>query len=201
MNIGNIALSPVDLESRKKLDFASGDTVRVWTKIVEKGKTRLQAYEGLVIGRNHGAEPGATFTVRKVASGVGVERTFPLYSPNIDKIELVRRAKTRRSKLYFIREKTSKQIRKKMKTLFGVALPDFAKKEEEVIEYMPEEDVVETKVSEATNTAEATLVAEEVTEKVATEEVVSTEEQETPKEEENGTEETSAQEEDSSQTK
>jgi len=196
-----VAISPVDVKHRRGLDLRAGDTVRVYSKVVEKGKTRLQAYEGLVIGRNHGAEPGATFTVRKVASGVGVERTFPLYSPNIDKIELVRRAKTRRSKLYFIREKTSKQIRKKMKTLFGVALPDFAKKEEEVIEYMPEEEVVETKVSEATNTAEATPVAEEVTEKVATEEVVSTEEQETPKGEENSTEETSAQEEDSSQTK
>jgi large subunit ribosomal protein L19 len=147
-----VVISPVDVTHRRGLDLRAGDTVRVYSKVVEKGKTRLQAFEGLVIGRNHGSEPGATFTIRKIASGVGVERTFPLYSPNIEKIELVRRAKTRRAKLYFIREKTSKQIRKKMKTLFGVALPDFAK-HEEVIEYIPEEVIETAEVVETLNTS------------------------------------------------
>lgn len=115
MNTGNIALSPVDLASRKKLDFASGDTVRVWTKIMEKGKTRLQGFEGLVLARKHGSTQGATFTVRKVSNSVGVERIFPLYTPLIDSIEIVKKARTRRSKLYYIREKAVKDVRKRLK--------------------------------------------------------------------------------------
>ena len=78
-------ISPVKVDFRKKLDIRPGDTVRVWQKIEEdKGKTRLQAFEGIVLARNHGSEAGATFTVRKVVDGVGVERIFPLYSPMID---------------------------------------------------------------------------------------------------------------------
>lgn len=110
-------LTPVDIEARKKLDFKAGDTVKVWSKILEKGKVRLQAFEGLVLARKHGAEIGATFTVRKVASTVGVERIFPLYSPNIDKIEVVKHSKTRRSKLYFIRTKAVKEVRKRLKSV------------------------------------------------------------------------------------
>ena len=109
--------TPVDMSARKKLDFKAGDTVRVWSKILEKGKTRLQAFEGLVLARKHGAEIGATFTVRKVASTVGVERIFPLYSPNVDKIEILRRSKTRRSKLYFIRTKAVKEVKKRLKSV------------------------------------------------------------------------------------
>jgi large subunit ribosomal protein L19 len=112
-----IKLTPVDMKSRKDLDFKAGDTVRVWNKIQEKGKTRLQAFEGLVLARKHGKEIGATFTVRKVASGVGVERIFPLYSPNIDKIEILRKSKTRRSKLYFIRTKAVKEVKKRLKSV------------------------------------------------------------------------------------
>ena len=115
MNTGNIALSPVDIASRKGLDFASGDTVRVWTKIVEKGKTRLQAFEGLVLARKHGTTQGASFTVRKVSNSVGVERIFPLYTPLIDSIEIVKKARTRRSKLYYIRDKAVKDVRKRLK--------------------------------------------------------------------------------------
>ncbi len=107
----------VDQASRKELDFKAGDTVRVWNKIQEKGKTRLQAFEGLVLSRKHGAESGATFTIRKVASGVGVERIFPLYSPNIDKIEVLRKSKTRRSKLYYIRTKAVKEVKKRLKSI------------------------------------------------------------------------------------
>ncbi len=114
-----MAFTTVDIEQRKKLDFSSGDTVRVWSKIEDKGKYRLQAFEGLVLARKHGTEAGATFTVRKVSNAVGVERIFPLFSPMIDKIEVVKRAKARRSKLYYIRDKATKEIRRKMKAIMG----------------------------------------------------------------------------------
>ena len=103
-----LAISPIDTDARKNLDVRAGDTIKVWSKIQEKGKTRLQAFEGLVLARKHGKENGATITVRKVSSGVGVERIFPLYSPNIDKIEILKRASVRQSKLYYIREKAAK---------------------------------------------------------------------------------------------
>ena len=113
----DLKLIKVDIEERKSLNFASGDTVKVWNKIKDKdGKIRLQAFEGLVIARKHGTETGATFIVRKIASGVGVEKIYPLYSPNIDKIEIVRHAKTKRSKLYYVREKALRDIRRKLKT-------------------------------------------------------------------------------------
>jgi large subunit ribosomal protein L19 len=110
--------------ARKNLVMKAGDTVRVFQKIEEKGKVRLQTYEGLVIARKHGAEGGATFTVRKVASGVGMERIFPLYSPMIDKIEVLRRAKVRRAKLYYIRDKATKEIARKMKQELRAAGPE-----------------------------------------------------------------------------
>jgi len=69
MNIDTTKISPVNTEDRKKLGVRAGDTVRVWVKIQEKGKTRLQAFEGLVLAKKHGSEPGATFTVRKVSQG------------------------------------------------------------------------------------------------------------------------------------
>lgn len=112
-----ITLTTVNKEERLALDFHSGDTVRVWVKIPEKGKFRLQAFEGLVLARKHGTEIGGTFTVRKVASGVGVERIFPLFSPMIDSIEIVKKSKARRSKLYYVREKAVRDIRKKMKSI------------------------------------------------------------------------------------
>ena len=115
--VTNIKLSPVDMDSRKALDFRAGDTVRVWSKIQDKGKTRTQAFEGLIFARKHGAEMGGTFTVRKVASGVGVERIFPIYSPSIDKIEVVKKSRARRSKLYYVRTKAVRDIRRKMKSV------------------------------------------------------------------------------------
>jgi large subunit ribosomal protein L19 len=108
--------TPIDVETRKGIVFSSGDTIRVWSKIEDKGKFRLQAFEGLVLARKHGTSAGATFTVRKVSNGVGVERIFPLYSPLVDKIEVVKRARARRSKLYYVREKAVRDIRRKMKT-------------------------------------------------------------------------------------
>ena len=117
MEITKKQFTPVAQEDRKNLDFKAGDTICVWNKILEKGKIRLQAFEGLVLSRKHGRESGATFTVRKVASGVGVERIFPLYSPNIDKIEIIRKSKTRRSKLYYIRTKAVKEVKKRLKSV------------------------------------------------------------------------------------
>jgi large subunit ribosomal protein L19 len=116
----NRVLSPVKVDDRAAMDLRAGDTVRVWQKIQEKGKTRLQAFEGLVLARKHGREAGATFTVRRVASGVGVEKIFPLYSPMIDKIEVVKRSKVRRAKLYHIREKAAKEIRRQMRNIRAV---------------------------------------------------------------------------------
>jgi large subunit ribosomal protein L19 len=112
-----ITLTPVNIDERKKLEFNSGDTVRVWVKIEEKGKTRTQAFEGLVLSRKHGSEIGATFTVRKVSNSVGVERIFPLYSTIIDKIEVVKKSRARRSKLYYIRDKAAREVKRKMKAV------------------------------------------------------------------------------------
>jgi len=113
----NRVITPVNVEERAKLDLRSGDTIRVWQKIQEKGKTRLQAFEGLVLARKHGSEAGATFTVRRVASGVGVEKIFPLYAPMIDKIEILKRSKVRRAKLYHIRDKAAKDVRRQMRNV------------------------------------------------------------------------------------
>ncbi|MEY2664740.1 MAG: hypothetical protein RIT04_548 [Candidatus Parcubacteria bacterium] len=114
-------ITTINIDERKNLGLRSGDTVRVWQKIREgegkEGKTRLQAFEGLVLATKHGVEGGATFTVRKVMDGVGVEKIFPLFSPMIDKIELVRRSKVRRAKLYFVREKAAKEIRHQMRKI------------------------------------------------------------------------------------
>ena len=107
--------SPVDIEARKALDLRPGDVVKVHQKIQEKGKTRIQIFEGMVLARKHGTDAGATFTVRRVVNGYGVEKIYPLYSPVIDKIEVVRRAKVRRAKLYYVREKAQKELSKRMK--------------------------------------------------------------------------------------
>ena len=110
-----VTTSPVDMEARKTLDIRPGDTVRVWQKIEEKGKIRLQAFEGLVLARKHGREAGGTFTVRRVASGVGVEKVFPLYTPMIDRVEIVKRSRVRRAKLYFIRDKAARESRRQLR--------------------------------------------------------------------------------------
>ncbi len=119
--LSGINISPVNMASRKELGIRPGDTVRVHQKIEEKGKTRIQIFEGVVLARKHGNEPGATFTVRKVASGVGVEKIYPLYSPLIDKIEIVKRSKVRRAKLYFIRDKVAREIKRQMRRMTMVA--------------------------------------------------------------------------------
>jgi large subunit ribosomal protein L19 len=97
-------------------DFGAGDTVRVGYKVTEGSRTRVQAYEGVCIGRNGGIGIGASFTVRKISFGEGVERVFPLHSPNIDSITVVRRGKVRRAKLYYLRERRGKAARITEKT-------------------------------------------------------------------------------------
>lgn len=91
-------------------DFAPGDTVRVQVKVVEGTRERLQAFEGMCIGRKN-AGLNSSFTVRKIASGEGVERVFPLYSPNVAAIEVVRRGDVRRAKLYYLRGRRGKSAR------------------------------------------------------------------------------------------
>ena len=96
---------------KKIPDFKAGDTVRVGYKVTEGTRTRVQNYEGVVIGRKGGATLSASFTVRKISFGEGVERVFPLYSTNIDSIEVVRRGRVRRAKLYYLRDRRGKSAR------------------------------------------------------------------------------------------
>jgi len=121
-------ITHINVEGRAKLGIRAGDTVRVVQNIVELKKsrgtdkkektiknTRKQVFEGLVLSTKHGKEAGGMFTVRATLSGIGVEKTFPLYSPVIDSIEIVKRSKVRRAKLYFIREKAAKAVRRQLR--------------------------------------------------------------------------------------
>jgi large subunit ribosomal protein L19 len=144
-NKKNISIVDIKPEVRGKLGISAGDTVRVFQKVKEKdGKIRLQVFEGLVLARKHGNEMGGTFTVRRVASGVGVERIFPLHSPAIEKIEIVRRAKVRRAKLYYIREKVAREIKRQMRN--AVVVREIA--ESPVVEAKEESAPEETPVSQ-----------------------------------------------------
>jgi len=92
-------------------DFKAGDTVRVGYKVTEGSRSRIQNYEGVCISRKNGVGIAGSFTVRKISFGEGVERVFPLYSTNIDSIEVVRRGKVRRAKLYYLRARRGKSAR------------------------------------------------------------------------------------------
>lgn len=116
-------------------EIRPGDSVRVYQKIKEGGKERIASFEGLVIGRRHGRGLTSTFTVRKVVEGIGVERIFPYHSPTLTKVEVLRHSKVRRAKLYYIREKAAREVRKKMKTL----------RAEEKVEAKPETVTIEAK--------------------------------------------------------
>lgn len=153
-----VQISPVNMDDRKDLGIRAGDTVRVHQKIQEKGKTRIQMFEGIVLARKHGNEPGATFTVRKVVDGIGVEKVFPLYSPNIDKIEIVRRSKVRRAKLYYIREKVAREIKRQMRRMH---LMDRATESETEAAARAEEEA--KRAEEETQKAEEEKAAEETT--------------------------------------
>ena len=95
----------------------SGATVRVWEKIKEGDKERVSKFEGLVLARKHGSEKGATFTVRSTVAGVGVEKVYPIYSPRIDKVEILNSPKkVKRSKLYYVRTLSKRETRQKLGT-------------------------------------------------------------------------------------
>lgn len=177
------AISPVNVEERKNLGVKAGDTVRVHQKIQERGKTRLQVFEGLVIAVKHGTEPGATMTVRATLSGVGVEKIFPLYSPLIDKIEIVRRSKVRRAKLYYIRDKVAREIRRQLRNMRLVSIATESEREqtERAEREAKEAEEAAQKEAEAKAAAEAEAAkATETTEEASAEEKP---EEETPQEE------------------
>jgi large subunit ribosomal protein L19 len=157
--------SPVNMDVRKNLDMKAGDTVRVHQKIEDKGgKTRIQIFEGMVLARKHGSEAGATFTVRRVTNGYGVEKIFPLYSPMIDKIEVIKRSKVRRAKLYHVRETALKQISKRMKMMFVDIKTEEPVEEEEPKTEESEEATEEKPVEEAPAEEEKVAEAEAKTE-------------------------------------
>src|SRR3569623_677436 len=154
-----VKISPVNLKVRSNLELRAGDTVRGWQKIEEikaqknankkvvvAKNVRRQAFEGIVLAVKHGTEAGATFTVRRVASGVGVERIFPLYTPTIESIEILRRGKMRRSKLYFIRRKAAHDVKRQMRKSIIATTP---KLEEEVIEEAAAAENVEVPAADA----------------------------------------------------
>jgi large subunit ribosomal protein L19 len=163
--IAGVNISPVNMVERKELGIKAGDTIRVHQKIQDKGKTRIQIFEGLVLARKHGTEPGATFTVRKVASGVGVEKIYPLYSPMIDKLEIVKRSKVRRAKLYFIREKVAREIKRQMRrmTLSTISTESAVEVEARAAAEakLAEEEAAKAAEMEAAATAEAEAKAAE----------------------------------------
>lgn len=99
----------------KHPDFKAGDTINVHVKIREGNKERIQQFQGVVIQRKNASSNGETFTVRKVSNSVGVERIFPILSPNIEKIELIRQGKVRRARLYYLRGRQGKAARIKEK--------------------------------------------------------------------------------------
>ena len=108
--IQQIEAEEIEKASKDIPDFRPGDTVRVGVKVVEGTRTRVQNFEGVCIARSNRGM-GSNFTVRKISFGEGVERVFPLYSPNIDSITVVRRGVVRRAKLYYLRGRTGKSAR------------------------------------------------------------------------------------------
>lgn len=172
----NSVITPVHAPERAQLGIRPGDTVRVHQKIIERGKSRVQTFEGLVLAVKHGTEAGATFTVRAMMSGVGVEKIFPLYAPFIEKIEITRRSKVRRAKLYFIREKVAREVRRQLRNMrmVKISTDDFAEVEAPIEEVASEEVVMEeASAPEAVEAQEVEAASETpVEESVATTEEV-----------------------------
>lgn len=110
-------IDAINAENVKKSvpEFSVGDTVKVMVKVIEGDRERLQAFEGVVIARKHGGI-SETFTVRRMSFGVGVEKTFPIHSPKVADIQVTRKGKVRRSKLYYLRERTGKAAKVKETT-------------------------------------------------------------------------------------
>jgi large subunit ribosomal protein L19 len=115
MSGGYKIMNVIDMIEKEQMrgdvpDFKPGDTVKVYARIIEGSKERIQAFEGVVIKKTHG-NSRATFTVRKISYGVGVERTFPLHSPSVDRIQVVTRGKVRRARLYYLRGRRGKETK------------------------------------------------------------------------------------------
>lgn len=127
-------------------EIKPGDTIKVYQRIKEKNKERLQPFEGVVLARKHGKGISATLTVRKVFSGVGVEKIIPLHSPNIEKIEVLKRSKVRRAKLYYLRTAKGKKARLKRKDFEGITWEEIKEEpkkgevEEKPVEDQPKAD-------------------------------------------------------------
>jgi large subunit ribosomal protein L19 len=167
MNITSL----VEMKKNPKIpDIAPGDTVRVSSRIVEGGKERIQVFQGVVIQMRRGGS-GANFTVRHVAFGIGVERTFPLYSPLVEKVEVVRHGKVRRAKLYYLRGLSGKKARRKIKRVDrkvkAIAEELMEPEPEEVLE--PEAVVAEEPEAEAVSEEGQEAVVEKAPEAVVEE--------------------------------
>lgn len=180
--------SLIDIKKNKKIpDIAPGDTVRVHARIVEAGKERIQVFQGVVLKIKRGGT-GASFTVRHVAYGIGVERTFPFNSPLVEKVEVVRQGKVRRSRLYYLRSLSGKEARRKIKRVerkarqVGEELIDVEPEEELEPEdvLMDEEAVAAEEEAEATAEETAEAVVEEKAEEVVEEKVDATVAEEAP---------------------
>ena len=173
--------SLIDIKKNPKIpDIAPGDTVKVSARIMEAGKERIQVFQGVVLKIKRGGT-GASFTVRHVAYGIGVERTFPLNSPLVEKVEVVRQGKVRRSRLYYLRSLSGKEARRKIKRVQRKV----RQVGEELIEAEPEEvlepeDVLQAEPEAAEEEAETAIAeeAEEATAEVAEPEAVVEEEAE-----------------------
>jgi len=137
-------------QERKLPDLRPGDTIKVHQKIKEGEKERIQIFEGIIIAKKHGKGISATITVRKVVDGVGVERVFPIHSPSVEKFEVVRSAKVRRAKLYYLRTAKGKKARLKKKD-FAVAIAD-KPAELQAVEETPAEPTPETPKTETEET-------------------------------------------------
>jgi large subunit ribosomal protein L19 len=167
--------SLVELKKNRKIpDIAPGDTVRVHAKIVEGERQRIQVFQGIVIKISKGGA-GASFTVRHVAQGIGVERTFPLYSKNVDHVEIVRQGKVRRSRLYYLRNLSGKEARRKIKrverklreTVGGEVVEAEAEEELQPEDVITEEAAAEEALAQEEAIAEATVEEAPVEEPVA----------------------------------
>lgn len=157
--------SLVELNKNKQIpDIAPGDTVKVYCKIVEGDRERIQVFQGVVIKLRKGGA-GTSFTVRHVASGIGVERTFPFFSANVDRVEIVRQGKVRRSRLYYLRSLSGKEARRKIKRVERKSREVPEELISEPVEELKPEDVVteQTAIEETVAVVEAPVapVAEE----------------------------------------
>ncbi len=155
--------SLVETKKKAKMPAISpGDTVRVHTRIVEGDKERIQVFQGVVIKIRHGGN-GAAYTVRHIAYGVGVERTFPMNSPLVEKVEVVRHGKVRRSRLYYLRKLSGKEARRKIKHVEKAAM----QVGEELLQEQPEAEIEPIMDEEAVAAAEAAEIEKEAEEKAA----------------------------------